>query len=382
MFSPKCGTLVQGGNYLSKPQLSLTIPRGKFIFPFLYSLFYIPFFIFPVLMLSILLPFKNAKATILPCLASIRAQTLSRFEILAINDDSTDNGQKLVEEWPDSRIRLLDNPGTGLVDALNHGLHAARYQFVARMDADDLMRPQRLTKQIGFLAENPDHSLVGCRVTLFPTQDMKAGYRQYIRWQNQVLEHNQMLHQQFIESPLAHPSVMFRKADIIRAGGYRKGPFPEDYDLWLRLLNQGYRLAKHPDILLDWRDSVTRLSRTHIAYARQAFDRLRAEYLSKLSALQHRPVAFWGAGRKTRLRAKYLIQEGITPWVWVDIDPRKIGNQIQGTPVIDFDVLAKSYPSKNPFILIYVTNHGARELIQAQLESIGLKVGQDFLAVG
>lgn len=333
-------------------------------------------------MISILLPFRNADATVLGCLASIQQQRFRRFELLAIDDHCTDRTRDLIGNWPDARLRLIDNPGEGIVDALNFGIRQARYPLLARMDADDLMRSARLETQFKFLRARPDIDLVSSQVALFPKEQIAKGYREYERWQNRLLSHEDIVAERFVESPLAHPSVMFRRVAIENLGGYRKGDFPEDYELWLRAIDHGLKTAKCDSVLIDWRESGDRLSRTHPAYRRQAFDRLRANYLAHLPVLKQRPVAFWGAGRKTRLRAKNLIDLGIQPQAWIDIDPKKIGNQINGVPVHAPDFLRRSAHKTKPFVLVYVTNHGARELIQAELQQMGYYIAQDFLAVG
>ncbi len=333
-------------------------------------------------MISILLPFRNADSTILGCLASIKQQRFRRFELLAIDDHSTDRTRKLITSWPDTRLRLIDNPGEGIVDALNFGIRQARYPILARMDADDLMRSDRLETQFMLMNSSPDIDLVSARVALFPNKEIEKGYREYERWQNRLLSHDEIVAERFVESPLAHPSVMFHRTAIENLGGYRKGDFPEDYELWLRAIDRGLKIEKCASILIDWRESGDRLSRTHPAYRRQAFDRLRAAYLAQLSILKQRPVAFWGAGRKTRQRAKHLIDRGIQPWAWIDIDPKKIGNRINDVPVHSPDILRQSAHESRPFVLIYVTNHGARELIQTQLKQLGYRISQDFLAVG
>ncbi len=333
-------------------------------------------------MISILLPFGNALTTILPCLASIRNQTMGKFEILGIDDHSNDGSRNAVASWPDHRIRLLKNPGNGLVDALNFGLQQAQYPLIARMDADDLMRPQRLRAQFSMFQRNHQLTLVGSRVALFPQSIIQQGYREYVRWQNNVVTDADIVRQRFVESPLAHPTVMFRKQAVLDAGGYLQGNFPEDYELWLRLIERGHKVAKHIDVLLDWRESTGRLSRTHPAYQREAFDQLRARYLERLPTLKQRPVAFWGAGRKTRQRAQKLVAKGIRPSVWIDIDPKKIGNRIKGVAVVGPEFLKIYHHPVKPFCLVYVTNHGARELIEAELESCGYRMGEDFLSVG
>ncbi|HHH48536.1 MAG TPA: glycosyltransferase [Gammaproteobacteria bacterium] len=330
---------------------------------------------------SILLPFRDAHETLAECLDSIAVQTLADYELLAIDDGSRDASATLVAQRAerDTRIRLIRQPPLGLVAALNRGLREARAPLIARMDADDRMHPERLAAQHAGLSAEPGLGLLATRVRPFPDARLQDGLREYIRWQNACCDPATIADEIYVESPFAHPSVMFRRRVVQAAGGYRAGDFPEDYDLWLRLARRGVRMAKLPRVLLDWRDSAGRLSRTDPRCSRQAFDRLRASYLARDPRLRGRPLAFWGAGRKTRRRCKLLIERGFTPIAWVDIDPRKIGNRLRGVPVVAPEWLARD---ARPFVLSYVANHGAREDIASRLEAMGYERGVDYLMVG
>ena len=332
-------------------------------------------------LVSIVLPYRNAASTIDTCLRSVFAQSFTDFELLAINDHSTDDSRLRVSVYrqQDKRLRCLNAPHRGLVATLNYGLHEARGPFIARMDADDLMRPNRLQQQVQALRQHSDWALVASQVKLFPEHTIQAGYREYIRWQNQCLTADDIAADIYRESPFAHPSVMFRKADILQLGAYREGDFAEDYDLWLRMYQAGLRMAKLPQILLDWRDSPDRLSRVDPRCTQQAFDRLRAHYLAQDPRLQSRFV-IWGAGRKTRLRCRPLQEQGLNPVAWIDIDPAKIGNTLQGVPVVAPDWLLHQQPA--PLVLIYVRNHGAHRKIAEFLESAAYRHGHDFLFIG
>lgn len=200
-----------------------------------------------------------------------------------------------------------------------------------------------------------------------------------MRWQNACLTPEQIATEIYVESPFVHPSVMFRRSHVLELGGYRPGDFPEDYDLWLRLHRAGRIMGKLPEILLDWRESPQRLSRTDPRCSRQAFDRLRARYLATDPRLKDRPLAFWGAGKSTRQRARHLMDLGYRPTAWIDIDPRKIGNRIDGIPVVPPAWLRQ--PGK-PFVLGYVARHGAREIISTRLIGMSYRQGQDWLMVG
>lgn len=331
---------------------------------------------------SIVLPFHNEAATLATSLASIRRQTHADYEVLAIDDGSTDDSAAQVRRHAaaDPRIRLLQPGRVGLVGALNLGVAEARAELIARMDADDVMHPERLRLQHDYLHRHPDVALVACRVALFPAARVRAGYREYVRWQNECLAPDEIAANLYVESPLAHPSVMLRRSVLARLGGYREGHFPEDYELWLRLHHAGCRMAKLPQTLLRWREREGRTSRVDPRYARAAFDRLRAHYLARDARVRGAAeIVVWGAGRRTRQRVQRLFDEGVRATAWVDIDPRKIGRTIGGLPVHPPEWLERS---ERPFVLVYVTNHGARELIAARLAGWGYRNGQDYLAVG
>ena len=333
---------------------------------------------------SILLPFRDAQATLDECLDSIDAQTFPDYELLAIDDGSRDAsaGRVARRAARDARIRLVRQPPLGLVAALNRGLQAARAPLIARMDADDRMHPERLAAQVAALHADPRLGLIASRVRAFPDDAVRAGLREYLRWQNACCAPADIADEIYVESPFAHPSVMYRRAPVLAAGGYRAGDFPEDYDLWLRLQRRGVKMAKLPRVLLDWRESPGRLSRTDPRCAREAFDRLRAEHLAADPRLRGRPLAYWGAGRKTRRRSKLLIERGFAPAAWIDIDPRKLGNRLRGVPVVPPDWLAREPQGPRPFVLSYVANHGAREDIARRLAQMGYRRGEDYLMVG
>jgi len=332
---------------------------------------------------SVLLPFHNAAVTIAECIESILAQSLSQIEIIAVDDFSDDDSVSILKSREDRRIRLVASRHRGLVSALNTGLACCSAPLVARMDADDIMYPDRLLKQYEYMRRYNDVVLVATQARKFPEASIRNGYREYMRWQNSVLSAEDVNNQIYIESPFAHPSVMFRRDSVIAAGAYRDGTFPEDYELWLRLLHAGHRMEKLPEVLLDWRESDSRLSRVSHHYSRPAFDRVRADYLSQDARIHNRQIAFWGAGRKTRQRARLLIEKGFEPAVWIDIDPGKIGNRIRGVEVVEPDWLKhRSAGESRPFVLNYVTNHGARDITRNYLERIGYLMGQDYLEVG
>ena len=328
---------------------------------------------------SILMPVFNAEKTLDECIDSILSQTLGAFELIAVNDHSTDKSVRILQSYNDSRIKIFENKQKGIVSALNLGLTFCQSGYVARMDADDVMYANRLEKQFKLMNEDSSITLCATQARKFPEEIIKAGYIEYMHWQNACLTNQDIKNQIYIESPFTHPSVMFRKNRVLDLGAYKDGEFPEDYELWLRLFNAGEHMTKLEEVLIDWRESENRLSRTSSRYSDAAFELLRAEYLAKDARLQDREIVFWGAGRKTRQRAQYLIDRGIKPFAWIDIDKKKIGNEYHNAKTYSPEWLLKV--NEKPFVLNYVCNHGARKRCQQYLHDAGYVMGEDYLDV-
>lgn len=338
---------------------------------------------------SVLIPVYNAADTLPECIDSILRQSLSDFEIIAVDDFSDDSSIDVLHSYHDERIRIFSNTAKGIVPALNHGLQYCRSDYVARMDADDIMSEQRLQKQLAMMMQDDSITLCASQVRKFPQDIIQPGYVEYMRWQNACLSAADIANEIYIESPFAHPSVMFRKHRVLELGGYRNGDFPEDYELWLRLFHSGQKMIKLEQVLLDWRESESRLSRNDDRYSLAAFEKLRAEYLAKDPRLAGRNIVFWGAGRKTRQRAEYLIGHGVKPVAWIDINAAIIGKIYHGAKTCLPECLIqperlhevfKTHKQK-PLVLNFVRNHGARFACRQFLDSAGYIRGQDYLDV-
>ena len=187
--------------------------------------------------ISVLLPACNAAPTLPAALESLLDQRTSRlFEIVAVDDGSSDGTPHLLADFArrDARLRPLRIAHAGLVGALNAGLAQCRGRYVARMDADDLSLPDRLEKQATHLDAHPDIGVVGSLVTFGGDPKRQAGYAHHVAWLNTLRTPRELSDWRFAEAPLAHPSVMFRRELPERLGAYRDGPFPEDFELWLR----------------------------------------------------------------------------------------------------------------------------------------------------
>lgn len=331
--------------------------------------------------ISIVMPVRDAAATLPVALDSVLRQTERAWELLAIDDGSTDASCEILAAYArrEPRIRVLHASRRGLVSALNAGLRAAIAPLIARLDADDVCLDDRLAQQRRHLESHPDVGLVASRVSFGGDPLRAAGYARYVAWTNRLLTHDDISLARFVESPVAHPSVMFRRQLVERWGGYLEGDFPEDYDLWLRWLEAGVRMEKLPATLLIWNDSVTRVSRQDPRYTKEAFYRLKAPYLARWLAINnphHPAVMLWGAGRVTRKRARHLLLHGITVEAFIDIDSDKIGRAIAGRYVVDPAALPSA---GRAFVVSYVSSSGAREEIEESLRAKGYRPGRDYL---
>jgi glycosyltransferase involved in cell wall biosynthesis len=330
---------------------------------------------------SIVLPVRNAGATIAAALDSIRAQTFTAWELVAVDDGSQDETLPRLKAAArsEARIRLLTQQADGIVAALQAGCHAARGEFIARMDADDVMRPERLAAQVKFLEQHPSIGVVSCRVQFGGDAAEQAGYAAHVEWINSLLTPEAIAVRRFVEAPVAHPSVMFRRELLAEHGSYADGDFPEDYELWLRWLDAGVRFGKVDAELLIWNDLPTRLSRVAPRYSLEKFYRLKCDYLArwlKTHAPPPRELWLWGAGRITRQRFRALETAGHPFTGFIDIDPKKFGRMRDGRRVVGPDQLPEA---SRAFILGGVSKRGAREIIRIELDRCGRREGKDYL---
>ncbi|MBN1594405.1 glycosyltransferase [candidate division FCPU426 bacterium] len=328
-------------------------------------------------LVSILMPVFNAAAYLPACMESLRRQTHMPLEVVAVNDGSTDASGRLLADSAarDKRIKIITTKRLGLVSALNRGLHACQAKYVARMDADDICRLDRIEKQVLALQSDPSLTLVSCRTVSFPPANMAEGFLLYEQWLNSLLTAEAIEHNIFVESPFAHPTVMFCKAAVMSLGGYRDRGWPEDYDLWLRLYARNARFAKLPQTLLAWRMHEQRLSLRDPRYSSEAFLELKCEFLVPRLPGQ---IVVLGAGRTARAWIQVLQDRGIKIKAVLDLEPHRTGRMIPEVPIKPLENI-RDYAGE--FILAAVRKRGQREQARGFLAREGKREGADFLCV-
>ncbi len=326
---------------------------------------------------SVVLPYFNAENTLERAVESILSQTFPSFEILLVNNNSTDQSLTIAQylAQKDSRIRLLNEPKQGVDHAMNCGLENSRGRFIARMDADDIAHPQRLEKQVRFLNENPGIGLVGSFVKYVSHNSGTGGFKRFVKWVNSFQTLEEIERNRFVEIPVVNPTILFRRELFEKLGGCRHGDFPEDYEMQLRYLQAGVKMAKLPELLLEWHDYSTRITRTDNRYSTEAFFRVKATYFKKWSEQNnpfHPEIWVWGAGRKTRQRARLLEMEGLKIKGFIDI----IKGKTTKKTVLHFSEIPA--PGKM-FIVPMVLKTGVREMIRKFLLERNYEEGKDFI---
>jgi glycosyltransferase involved in cell wall biosynthesis len=202
---------------------------------------------------SVLMPAYNSEKYVTQAIESVLAQTWQDFELIVIDDGSTDKTLEMIQKCAakDSRVRVVTQPNVGLSTTLNRGIDLAANEWIFRMDNDDLMRSNRIERQLAFIAEHPELSVASSLV-------------RHIDGKNRVIgkDNSKLFTYEAIDRVIAanglvsfgHPTVAFRKSAVLAVGGYRKAFFPaEDADLWNRLVENGYKVLVQPEYLLDYR---------------------------------------------------------------------------------------------------------------------------------
>jgi len=211
---------------------------------------------------SVILPAYNCEKFIGKAIQSVLQQTFTDFELVIINDGSTDNTESIIHEFDDQRIVYLKNSNNqGLIYTLNKAIAHANGKYTARMDADDICLEERLAKQKTFLDQNEDIAVVASTIEFINEQDEKTGIWELDR---QTITPAQIRRAILKQNCIAHPTVMMH-TEITKQMKYKEYQKNiEDYDLWLRLLNRGYKIAKLDEPLLLYRIHDSSITAIHL----------------------------------------------------------------------------------------------------------------------
>ena len=288
-------------------------------------------------LISVVIPVFNAEATIEKAVYSLGHIQEMNIEVVIVDDGSTDSTQTVLESLQSSidssRLRILKRPNRGVAEAANFGVQAARGDWIARMDADDWSSPHRLRRQLEFgLQHNLD--VVSCLVKIVSLEGHPVlSLQEYENWLNSCVSPEDILAMRFVELPIPNPTILARRE--VFEMGYRQGNFPEDYDLWLRVMAAGYRVGKVPRTLYWWTDHPNRVTRNQSIYTKAAFINAKKAHLPEGPLKGVAQCDFWGAGLEGKPWIRWFQSQGIAIRNIIEVNPRKIGHDIHGVPVIE-----------------------------------------------
>ena len=184
---------------------------------------------------TVLMPAYNAGKYIAEAIESVLQQTFTDFQLLIINDGSTDNTEQVIRSFKDERIVLINQAHKGIVAALNKGLFKTDSIYIARFDADDICFPQRLQQQVSFLDTHPDYITIGC-----DAEYISEDGEHLFDFKCTGHTHDEIIQKIYLFCPFIHSAVMYRKDAVIQCGGYSEHAHNfEDYFLWIQLLKHG-----------------------------------------------------------------------------------------------------------------------------------------------
>ena len=227
--------------------------------------------------ISVILPVYNGALYLKESVDSILNQTFQNFEVIILNDGSTDSSEDIIKSYADSRIIYIKQENCGLALTLNRGIEKARGKYIARQDQDDISLPDRFDHQIAFLEKNPDVAVVGCWAKILSDNDKGEFYDRHPD------DYSSILIDLLFDNPIVHSSAMIRKSVLYDVGLYttdKNRQPPEDYELWSRIARK-YQLNNIPEVLHLYRqvpsgmsndslnpffEKVFRISQENIAY--------------------------------------------------------------------------------------------------------------------
>jgi glycosyltransferase involved in cell wall biosynthesis len=198
--------------------------------------------------ITVLMPVYNAEKYIGEAIRSVLDQSFRDFELIIVNDGSTDGTEQVILSFTDPRIVLISRENGGVSAALNTGLQRSAGTYIARFDADDICYTDRLAVQLAFMENHPDHVLCGSDVD-YITEEGEFIYHHHCFGYH----HRDVSEKFYFYCPFIHSSVMFKRAEVIQAGGYNLFAHTfEDYFLWVQLVKKG-KLANIPKALIKVR---------------------------------------------------------------------------------------------------------------------------------
>jgi len=328
-------------------------------------------------LVSIIMAAKDTEPYLPACLDSILAQTYPNWELIAINDHSSDRTPEILETYAlkDTRVKIVHSKRSKLIPALKEGYVHVQGDLINRMDADDKMPEDKLEALVAeWLKYGKGHVIGGGTKHFVDEGEVGGGFRRYEEWLNEVAKTSTHYEQIYQECVIPSHSWILHKEDFDRVGGFEPEVYPEDYDLCFRFYKERLKVIGIDKVLHHWRDRSDRISRTWEEYKDNRYFDLKLRYFYEIDRDAIRPLVLWGAGRNGKDMAKLLQAKG-DQFHWVCDNERKIGKAIYGVKMESSETI----PSlSNPQIMVVVAAPEDKTQIREQLIEWGKLPVKDF----
>ncbi len=326
--------------------------------------------------ISVVMSVYNGDKYIKQAIDSILIQSYKNFELIIVDDGSTDRTVNIIENYSDERIKLYklkENKGVGY--ASRYAVEKAEGKYIAKADSDDIYHIDRLLLQKQFLDINKEIALVDAQIVFFAEKGLENSER-FIFLQSEARRRNKIILSKDIKESLyhgpciTHSSIMIRK-EVLKQFNYRDFRIAEDYDLYFRLNEAGYKMQKIEKILTEVR--VSSLSITASTERKEKYEviyKIKKEYVDLL--FRKGNVYLWGASEFGKTVVEILCTKSLKIEGFIDIDKNKQGKKIKGFEIFSPDILDEN--SK-----VIVTSLPGKEAIVRELNKYNYKHLEDYI---
>lgn len=320
------------------------------------------------LLVSIIMATKDTAHYLSDCLESIITQSYKNWELIAINDHSSDATPEILEEYArrDNRIRVFHSDRPKLIPTLKYGYRFAGGELINRMDSDDKMpfdKIETLVKE--WKKYGKGHVIAGGTQHFVDVGEVGGGFLRYEEWLNKVARESRHIEEIYKECVIPSHSWIIHKEDLDAIGAFEPEVYPEDYDLCFRMYKAQLKIIGIDKVLHFWRDRSNRISRTWAEYEDNRYFDLKLQYFLEIDRVLDRPFVLWGAGKNGKDLAKLLIKNGVA-FTWICENENKIGKHIYDQLMVSAGALASL---DNPQIIIAVSSPAGKREIKTQLKA-------------
>ncbi len=328
-------------------------------------------------LVSIIMAVKDTAPYLRACIDSIIAQSYQNWELIAVNDHSTDETPEILAQYAeqDNRIRVYHSDKPRLIPTLQVGYAQARGELINRMDSDDKMPVYKLSLLVSeWLKYGKGTIIAGGTQHFVDEGQVGDGFVRYENWLNEVAKNSTHYQQIYQECVIPSHCWIIHKEDFDAVGAFDPIVYPEDYDLCFRMYRKQLRVVGIDAILHYWRDRSSRISRTWDEYKDNRYFDLKLRYFYELDRDDRRPLVLWGGGRNGKDMAR-LLQKHNDTFHWVCDNSKKIGKDIYGVKMQHY----ADIPSiENPQIIIVVSSPEGKDDILHTLEQWGKQPVKDY----